>query len=116
MKGASFRARSRWLLGAAGALAIAGLAVAFVFSVPVGRASDVASVSSRSFNSYASVAARPKNLVNACRAAGGVCVGLERGACARGPIGNATIYPCGDTSLQCCLPERRSSGGGAHAP
>lgn len=44
-----------------------------------------------------------KNPVNACRAAGGTCVGPEDGACARGNLGDARSYDCGG-ALRCCLP------------
>lgn len=123
MKATSLGGRRRWMFGGAGVFVLAGVVVAFAFGVPEpqggcgsSQPSDVASVNSRSFNSYSRMAKQPRNPVTTCRAQGGVCVGLEPSACARGPIGDAKTYSCGDTSLQCCLPEGRSSEGGSDAP
>ncbi len=102
--------KRRPLWGGAVVLILAGAVVFFAFGVPAekgcggGTDTGIASVQAPLLSHYSRVPKKAKNPVNACRAAGGVCVGLEAGACARGPIGDAKTYACGE-GLQCCLPE-----------
>lgn len=101
--------RWRWAGGAA-TLAAALILVGLAFGIPGPQtgcggplkgagAGPATSTGSRSLNAR-------RNPVNGCRAAGGTCVGMEAGACARGPIGDAARYSCNSAQLQCCLPDQ----------
>lgn len=130
MKATDRSSRRRWLVGGVGGLVLATVVALFAFGVPEpqngcgGTVAETPAITSSglSFNSYGRVAAHPKNPVVACRAGGGTCVGLEDGACARGPIGDANAFSCGDAALRCCLPEGRYGAvgqarkGGSYAP
>jgi hypothetical protein len=127
MKAKDLSKKQRWFFGSIGVLAVAVVVGAIAIRVPaprlgrIGSARAPASLGSIStslgtFKSYSHVARRSKNSPSACRAAGGVCVGLEPGACARGPVGNATNFSCGRGDLQCCLPEGRYDSVGNPKP
>ena len=104
-----------WILVVVGVPLIAGLGY-YIASKPAvqvvqqgAQRAPASSVTAPTFYSYSHAKQNAKNPVTACRAAGGVCVGLEADSCARGPVGDAGTYSCGSANLQCCLPEGQNT-------
>lgn len=100
------RARRRWLFaGAAAALAPGALALWLLRAPPHAAPPPAPAPPSiddgvvRQFAPHASTSPS-----RACRVAGGTCVGLEAGACARGTLADPARLPCGHPTLRCCLP------------